>query len=342
MRIAVVGATGAVGTTMLEILRERTFPADEVVAFASERSAGKELEGGLVVRALNDDADLGGFDIALFSAGGGTSKTWAPRFAERGAVVVDNSSAWRMDPNVPLVVTEVNPEAVDQHQGIIANPNCSAMQALVVLKPIHDMAGLERIVFSSYQSTSGTGARAVEELKAQAHAILHEMEPPEPAIYPHPIAFNVLPQVETFKDGDDYTTEERKVIAESRKILGLPELRITATCARVPVMNCHSEALNVETREDLSPDECRELLSQAPGVVVVDEPAAGRYPLPSEVAGRDEVFVGRIRRDESNPRTLNLWVVGDNLRKGAATNAVQVAELLIERGLVGAGARRAA
>jgi aspartate-semialdehyde dehydrogenase len=212
------------------------------------------------------------------------------------------------------------------------------MQALVVLKPIHEAAGLERIVFSSYQSASGTGARAVEELKAQAHAMLHEMEPPAPAIYPHRLAFNVLPQVETFKDGDPYTTEERKVIAESRKILGLPELRITATCARVPVMNCHSEALNVETREDLSPDECRELLAAAPGVVVADEPAAGRYPLPSEVAGRDEVFVGRIRRDESNPRTLNLWVVGDNLRKGAATNAIQIAELLVERGLVGAPA----
>ncbi len=336
MRLAVVGATGAVGTTMLEILRERAFAADEIVPFASERSAGKELEGGLVVRALGDDADLDGFDIALFSAGGGTSRTWAPRFVEHGAVVVDNSSAWRMEPSVPLVVTEVNPEAVDEHQGIIANPNCSAMQALVVLKPIHDMAGLERIVFSSYQSASGTGARAVEELKAQAHAILHDMEPPAPAIYPHRLAFNVLPQVETFKDGDEYTTEERKVIAESRKILGLPELRITATCARVPVMNCHSEALNVETREELSPDECRELLTQAPGVVVVDEPAAARYPLPSEVAGRDEVFVGRIRRDESNPRTLNLWVVGDNLRKGAATNAVQIAELLVERGLVGA------
>jgi aspartate-semialdehyde dehydrogenase len=342
MRIAVVGATGAVGTTMLEILRERGFPADEIVPFASERSAGRELDGGLVVRALDGGADLSGFDIALFSAGGGTSREWAPRFVEHGAVVVDNSSAWRMEPDVPLVVAEVNPEAIDQHHGIIANPNCSAMQALVVLKPIQDMAGLERIVFSSYQSASGTGARAVQELKAQAHAMLHEIEPPEPVIYPHPLAFNVLPQVETFKDGDDYTTEERKVIAESRKILGLPDLRITATCARVPVMNCHSEALNVETRSDLSPDECRELLESAPGVVVVDDPAAGRYPLPSEVTGRDEVFVGRIRRDESNPRTLNLWVVGDNLRKGAATNAIQVAELLVARGLVGADASRAA
>jgi aspartate-semialdehyde dehydrogenase len=338
MRLAVVGATGAVGTTMLELLRERRFPAEEVVPFASERSAGRELDGGLVVRALSDGPDLDGFDVALFSAGSGVSREWAPRFVEHGAVVVDNSSCWRMVPEVPLIVTEVNPEAVDQHRGIIANPNCSAMQALVVLAPIHEAAGLERIVFSSYQSASGTGARAVEELKVQAHAILHEMEPPAPAVYPHRLAFNVLPQVETFKDGDDYTTEERKVIAESRKILGLPELRITATCARVPVMNCHSEALNVETQSDLSPDECRELLTAAPGVVVVDEPAAGRYPLPSEAAGRDEVFVGRIRRDESNPRTLNLWVVGDNLRKGAATNAIQIAELLLERGLVGAPA----
>jgi aspartate-semialdehyde dehydrogenase len=232
------------------------------------------------------------------------------------------------------VVAEVNPEAIDSHRGIIANPNCSAMQALVVLKPIHDAVGLERIVFSSYQSTSGTGARAVQELKEQARAILEDTEPPPPAVYPHPIAFNVLPQVETFKGGDDYTTEERKVIAESRKILGLPELRITATCARVPVMNCHSEAINVETQRDLSPDECRELLANAPGVVVEDDPATGRYPMATQVAGRDEVFVGRIRRDESNPRTLNLWVVGDNLRKGAATNAIQVAELLLERGLL--------
>jgi aspartate-semialdehyde dehydrogenase len=338
MRIAVVGATGAVGTTMMRLLRERAFPADEVVPFASARSAGRELDGGFVVRALNDEAELDGFDVALFSAGSGTSGEWAPRFVEHGAVVVDNSSRWRMEPDVPLVVAEVNPEAIDQHRGIIANPNCSAMQALVVLKPIHEAAGIERIVFSSYQSASGTGARAVEELKTQAHAMLHEMEPPAPAVYPHRLAFNVLPQVETFKDGDDYTTEERKVIGESRKILGLPDLRITATCVRVPVMVCHSEALNVETREDLSPEECREVLAAAPGVVVVDEPAAGRYPLPSEVAGRDEVFVGRIRRDESNPQTLNLWVVGDNLRKGAATNAIQIAELLVERGLVGAPA----
>ncbi len=329
LRVAVVGATGAVGTTMLALLRERAFPAAEIIPFASARSAGRVLDG-LAVRVLDDDADLDGIDIALFSAGSSTSRTWAPRFVEHGATVIDNSSCWRMDPEVPLVVSEVNPEAISSHKGIIANPNCSAMQALVVLKPIHDAAGLERIVFSSYQSTSGTGARAIQELKEQASAILAGDEPPAPAIYPHRIAFNVLPQVETFKDGDDYTTEERKVIAESRKILGLPDLRITATCARVPVLNCHSEALNVETRVELSPDECRALLARAPGVIVVDDPAAGRYPLASEASGRDEVFVGRIRRDESNPRTLNLWVVGDNLRKGAATNAVQIAELVAQ------------
>jgi aspartate-semialdehyde dehydrogenase len=340
VRVAVVGATGAVGTTMLRLLKERGFPASEIVPFASPRSAGREVEG-LRVRGLEPGADLDGFDLALFSAGSGVSREWAPRFSERGAVVIDNSSAWRMEPDVPLVVAEVNPEAVERHRGIIANPNCSAMQALVVLKPIHDAAGLERIVFSSYQSTSGTGVKAVQELKEQAAAILRDEEPPRPRVYPHRIAFNVLPQVESFKDGDDYTTEERKVIAESRKILALPELRITATCARVPVMNCHSEALNVQTRDELTPAACRDLLRAAPGVVVLDDPAAGRYPLPSEVSGRDEVFVGRIRRDESNPRTLNLWVVGDNLRKGAATNAVQVAELLLERGMLG-GRRRAA
>jgi aspartate-semialdehyde dehydrogenase len=327
---------------VLGLLRERSFPTSEVVPFASHRSAGRKLEGDLTVRALAPDADIDGFDLALFSAGSTVSREWAPRFVAAGATVVDLSSCWRMDPGVALVVAEVNPDALAHHNGIIANPNCSAMQALVVLKPIHDAVGLQRIVFSSYQSTSGTGAKAVEELKDQAHAILHGMQPPAPDVYPHTIAFNVLPQVETFKDGDDYTTEERKVIAESRKILGLPDLRITATCVRVPVLNCHSEALNVQTRADLTPEDCRELLSRAPGVIVRDEPAEGRYPLASEVSGRDEVFVGRIRRDESNPRTLNMWVVGDNLRKGAATNAVQIAELLIERGLLGRRAPAAA
>ena len=333
-RVAVVGATGAVGQTILRLLADRGFPAREIVPFASERSAGREL-AGLRVQALSEHA-IEGFDLALFSAGGAISGEWAPKFVQHGAVVVDNSSTWRMNDDVPLVVAEVNPDAVEEHQGIIANPNCTVMQALLPLKAIHDAVGLERVILTSYQSVSGTGVRAVEELKEQAHAMLHDVEIPEPSVYPHRIAFNVLPQVERFKDGDDYTTEERKVIAEARKILDMPELRITATCARVPVLNCHSEALNIETTHDFSPDACRELLGATENVVVQDDPAAGEYPLASDVTGHDEVYVGRIRRDESNPRTLNLWVVGDNLRKGAATNTVQIGELLHARGLVGA------
>jgi aspartate-semialdehyde dehydrogenase len=340
-RVAVVGATGAVGSHMLDILEQRGFPASEIVPFASERSAGNELDNGMVVQGLSDES-IQGFDVALFSAGSSVSKEWAPRFAAAGAIVVDNSSQWRMDPEVPLVVAEVNPEAIDANKGIVANPNCTTMQTVVALKPIHDAAHIERLVVSTYQSVSGTGLKAVDELIEQSHAILHDMEPPEPAVYPHRIAFNVIPQVEVFKDGDDYTTEERKVIAETRKILGDQSLRITATCARVPVPNCHSVSANVETRDELGPDTCRELLGSAPGIVVVDEPAAGRYPLAIDAAGKDEVLVGRIRRDDSQPNTLNLWIVGDNLRKGAATNAVQLAELLHERGLIGAGARSAA
>jgi aspartate-semialdehyde dehydrogenase len=340
-RVAVVGATGAVGSTMLDVLRQRAFPAREIVPLASERSAGRELDGGLVVQALGDAA-IDGFDVALFSAGSSLSREWAPRFVEAGAVVVDNSSCWRMEPDVPLVVKEVNPEAIDAHRGIVANPNCSTMQMVVALKPIRDAAGIERIVVSTYQSVSGTGQQAVEELLGQAHARLHEMDPGAPAVYPHEIAFNVLPQVETFEDGDDYTTEERKMMAETRKILGDDSLRISATCVRVPVVNCHSESINLQTRDDLSPEDCRGLLAGAPGVTVLDDPAAGVYPLALEAAGHDDVFVGRIRRDPSAERTLNLWVVSDNLRKGAATNAVQLAELLHERGLIGAGARSAA
>jgi aspartate-semialdehyde dehydrogenase len=340
LRVAVVGATGAVGQNILQLLDTRRFPAAEIVPFASERSAGRDV-GGRTVRALAEDA-IDGFDVALFSAGGAVSGEWAPKFAARGAVVVDNSSTWRMNPDVPLVVAEVNPEAVDGHQGIIANPNCTVMQALVALKPIDEAVGLERVVLSSYQSVSGTGLKAVDELKAQARAILAGDEPPAPTVYPHTIAFNVLPQVERFADGDRYTTEERKVMGEARKILGRPELRITATCVRVPVLNCHSESLNVQTRDDLGPEDCRALLAAAPGIVVEDDPAACRYPLARDVSGRDEVFVGRIRRDDSNPRTLNLWVVGDNLRKGAATNAVQVAELLVARERLGRGAAASA
>jgi aspartate-semialdehyde dehydrogenase len=341
MRVAVVGATGAVGSTILGVMRERGFPADEIVPFASERSVGRRIDYGdqdLVVQALNDDS-IQGFDIALFSAGGTRSEEWAPRFRDAGAVVVDNSSYWRMHDDVPLVVAEVNPEALSEHKGIVANPNCSTMQMVVALRPIVDAVGIERLVISTYQSVSGTGQKAVEELHDQAEAVIEARELPAPGVYPHQIAFNVIPQVETFKDGDDYTTEERKMMAETRKILGDQEIRISATCARVPVYTGHSESVNVETRDPLSPEECRELLAKAPGVIVVDDPANGVYPLAIDAAGRDEVLVGRIRRDPSHERCLNMWVVGDNLRKGAATNAVQLAELLHERDLLGMAAR---
>ncbi len=335
-RVGVVGATGAVGTTILEVLAERGFPASEVVAFTSERSAGKRIPfagGELECRELSDES-IAGIDIALSSAGGAISAEWAPRFVEAGAVVVDNTSFWRMHEEVPLVVSEVNPDAVADHRGIIANPNCTTMQMVVALAPIWRKAGIERLVVSTYQSVSGTGRNAIEELRSQTRAVL-EGEEPRAEVYPHPIAFNVLPQVETFKEGDDYTTEERKVMRETRKILGTgEELGISATCARVPVITGHSISANVQTGHALSPEECRELLAAA-GVVVMDEPGDGIYPIATAVTGRDEVLVGRIRRDPSHERCLNLWIVGDNLRKGAATNAVQVAELLIERGLVG-------
>ena len=336
MRVAVVGATGAVGSTILGVMRERVFPADEVVPFASERSAGRKIDWGsqtLEVQRLGEH-EIQAFDLALFSAGGSISELWAPRFAGAGAVVVDNSSFWRMHDDVPLVVSEVNPEALDSHKGIVANPNCSTMQAVVALKPIAVAVGIERIIFSTYQSVSGTGQRAVEELHDQARAVLEAHELPEPSVYPHQIAFNVLPQVEGFEDGDDYTTEERKMMAESRKILGDESIGISATCARVPVYTSHSESINVQTREPLSPERCRELLVAAAGVRVIDAPASGLYPLAIDAAGQDDVLVGRIRRDPSHERCLNLWVVGDNLRKGAATNAVQVAELLVARGLL--------
>jgi aspartate-semialdehyde dehydrogenase len=336
VNVAVVGATGAVGTRMLQVLAERNFPADSVRGLASARSAGKEVKFGdetLQVEAL-DAVDLSDFDLALFSAGGGVSEEWAPKFVAAGAVVVDNSSFWRMKDDVPLVVAEVNPDAIESHRGIVANPNCSTMQMVVALKPIDDAAGIERLVISTYQSVSGTGQKAVAELVDQAHMLLHEQDPQPPSVYPHRIAFNVLPQVERFKDGDDYTTEERKMMAETRKILGHEDIGISATCARVPVLVGHSESVNVQTRTQLSPEQCRELLASAPGVVVVDKPGDGIYPLAIDVEGRDDVLVGRIRRDPSHDHCLNLWIVGDNLRKGAATNAVQLAEILHQRGLV--------
>ncbi|MCW3028796.1 MAG: aspartate-semialdehyde dehydrogenase [Solirubrobacterales bacterium] len=333
-RIAVVGATGQVGTLMLELLRERAFPAREIVAFASERSVGRELDGGLRVRGLSEES-IQGFDLALFSAGGGTSGEWAPRFAAAGATVIDNSSRWRMQDDVPLVVAEVNPEAIAAHHGIIANPNCSTMQMVVALKPLQDAAGIERLVISTYQAVSGTGRRAVDELLEQSHALLHDMDIAAPQEYAHQIAFNVLPHAGSFAEGEDHTDEERKLMNETRKILGDPSIRVSATCVRVPVITGHSEAVNVQTRDELSPERARELLLQAPGVTVLDDPAAARYPLAIEAAGSDDVYVGRIRRDPGHERALDMWIVADNLRKGAATNAIQLAELLHQREMLG-------
>ena len=331
-RVAVVGATGVVGGTMLQLLREREFPAAEIVPFASERSAGRELDG-LIVRRLSE-AEIQGFDIALFSAGAGVSREWGPRFAAAGATVIDNSSAFRRDPDVPLVVSEVNPHALAQHHGLIANPNCSTMQMVVALAPIHRAVGIERLVVATYQSVSGTGRKAIDELEAQAHASLHGVEMPAPGVYREPIAFNVIGAAGSFPGGDDHTDEERKMMFETRKILEDESIGVAVTCVRVPVRVCHSEAVNIQTREPLSPEDATELLSRAPGVTLE------HVPTPLDAAGRDDVFVGRIRRDESHPRALSIWVVGDNLRKGAATNAVQIAELLV-RGL-GAADRREA
>jgi aspartate-semialdehyde dehydrogenase len=345
-RVAVVGATGQVGTLMLALLRERGFPAREVVPFASERSVGRTLQSAgahgedVVVQGLGDEA-IQGFDLAIFSAGGATSGEWAPRFAAAGALVVDNSSRWRMSDDVPLVVAEVNPDALARHNGIVANPNCSTMQMVVALKPLYDAAGIERLVISTYQAVSGTGRRAVDELLDQSHALLHERAIADPKEYAHQIAFNALPHAGGFATGDDHTDEERKLINETRKILGDPEIAISATCVRVPVVNGHSEAVNVQTRSELSPEHAREILRAAPGITVLDDPAAALYPLAVEASGHDDVFVGRIRRDAGHERALDLWIVADNLRKGAATNAVQLAELLAERGQLGVGVGRA-
>jgi aspartate-semialdehyde dehydrogenase len=332
-RVAVVGATGQVGTLMLQLLRERGFPASEIVPIASERSAGRELDGGLIVRALSDET-IEGFDIALFSAGGSVSGEWAPRFVAAGATVIDNSSRWRMQADVPLVVSEVNPDDLASHSGIIANPNCSTMQMVVALKPLYDAAGIERLVISTYQAVSGTGKQAVDELLAQSHALLHEQQIEPPRAYAHQIAFNALPHAGSFAPGEDHTDEERKLINETRKILGDDSIAISATCVRVPVVTGHSETVNVQTREPLSAEQARELLRAAAGVTVLDDPGEALYPTAFESAGKDDVFVGRIRRDPGNERALDMWVVADNLRKGAATNAVQLAELLHERGLL--------
>ncbi len=352
-RVAVIGATGNVGQKTLQVLGERSLPISELVPFASERSVGKEVEFRdvtLACRALSEDA-LDGFDLVFSAAGGSVSSEWTPRFAERGAIVIDKTSFWRMNPRVPLVVPEINPDATElalatDGLGIISSPNCSTMAMVVALNPIHLETPIEEIVVSTYQSVSGTGRAAVEELENQTHALLHGAEPGEASVYPHQIAFNALPHVETFSDDSGYTTEERKMMDETRKILGVGEddLRITATCVRVPVITGHSESIRIRTREPITIDRAREVLGRGAGVVLVDDPQNARYPTAIDGAERDEVFVGRLRHDPGagGERYLNMWVVGDNLRKGAATNAVQIAELLHERGLASAEQRRVA
>jgi aspartate-semialdehyde dehydrogenase len=328
--VAVVGATGAVGEVMLSVLAERKFPVGELVALASAKSAGKSVKFGDREIVVQDLAtfDPAGIDIALFSAGGSISKQYAPKFAAAGAVVIDNSSAFRSDVDVPLVVSEVNPEQIaNRPRGIIANPNCSTMQMLVALAPIHHAVGIERINVATYQSVSGTGQRAIEELGKQIAALMNFRDA-ESEVYPVQIAFNVIPHGGDFLD-NGYTTEEMKLVWETRKILGDDRILVNATVVRVPVYYGHSEAVHIETREKITAAQARALLEQAPGVEVVDERKAGGYPTPvTHAAGRDPVYVGRIREDISHPRGLNLWIVSDNIRKGAALNAVQIAELL--------------
>ncbi|HEY6569676.1 MAG TPA: aspartate-semialdehyde dehydrogenase [Candidatus Limnocylindrales bacterium] len=334
--VAVVGATGAVGRTMTQVLLEKQFPMARLRLLASERSAGRRIEvGGTEIEVeLATPEAFEGVDIALFSAGGDTSKALAPEAARRGAAVIDNSSAWRMDPAVPLVVSQVNPDDLAWHEGIIANPNCSTMQLLPPLMALRDAVGIERVVVDTYQSVAGTGHKAIVELEDQvrAHA---EGRPKVASVYPHPIAFNALPHIDVFLD-NGYTKEEWKVVTESRKILHLPELRVSCTAVRVPVFISHSEAVHVETRDPITPDEARALFAGVKGVVVQDDPAANEYPLAENAAGSDDVFVGRVRQDLSidGNRGLAFWVVSDNLRKGAASNAVEIAEVLVERGWV--------
>jgi len=344
LTVAVVGATGVVGRTMIQVLTEREFPVGELRLLASGRSAGRTLsiDGRTyeIGEALPEAFD--GVDIALFSAGADVAKALAPDAAVRGATVIDNSSAWRMDPAVPLVVSQVNPDDLARHEGIVANPNCSTMQLVPPLMALRDAVGIERVVVDTYQSVSGTGGEAVAELEGQIRAHVAG-EPKAASVYPHPIAFNALPEIDTFLD-NGYTKEEWKVVTESRKILHLPDLRISCTAVRVPVFVSHSEAVHVETRDPVTPERARELFGAIPGVVVQDDPAGHVYPLATEAAGRDEIFVGRVRHDPSVPdgRGIAFWVVSDNLRKGAATNAVELAEVLVARDWVRAASRRGA
>lgn len=327
--VAVVGATGAVGAEMLATLEARTFPIARLLPFASSKSAGGHVRfrGAEVnVRVLTKDS-FRGVDVALFSAGTDVSKEYAPIAAKAGAVVIDNSSAWRMDPRVPLVVPEVNPHDLENHQGMIANPNCSTIQMVVALKPLHDHGTITRVVVSTYQSVSGTGKEAMDELAEQCRRLMNS-DDVHPTVYPHQIAFNCLPHIDDFLPSGS-TKEEMKMVNEAKKILGDPSIGISATTVRVPVFVSHAESINVETKKKVSVQEARAILSTAPGVQLYDDPSRRVYPMPIDAVGTDAVFVGRIREDESIPNGLNLWVVADNLRKGAALNAVQIAEAVV-------------
>ncbi len=331
--VAVVGATGAVGHEMINVLEERRFPVNEIKLLASTRSAGEKLEfhgEEVTVEVLSEDS-FTGVEVGLFSAGGSISEKFAPIAAREGCVVIDNTSAFRMDPQVPLVVPEVNPHAIAQHtsKNIIANPNCSTIQMVVALKPIHDMAKIKRVVVSTYQAVSGTGKEAIEELEQQTRAIFSQGEI-KVDVYPHQIAFNCLPHIDVFLE-NGYTKEEMKMVNETRKIMEDDSIRVTATTVRVPVFSGHSESVNIETEKKITPQQVRDLLSEAPGVVVEDDPSLFKYPMAIYGTGKDETFVGRIREDESIETGINMWIVSDNIRKGAALNAVQIAEILIDK-----------
>ena len=333
-RVAILGATGAVGTELLSILEQRRFPVADLKLLASSRSAGQRLKflgEDLIVEAL-DDRSFKGIDLVLASAGGSISKIWAPKAVEAGAVVIDNSSAFRMDEQVPLIIPEVNPEAAIAHQGIIANPNCTTILMAIAIYPLHQIQPIRRIVAATYQSASGAGARAMEEVKTQALAIL-QGQPPKTDIFPYPLAFNLFPHNTKLNDLG-YCEEEMKMVNETRKIFGVPDLRITPTCIRVPVLRAHSEAINLEFDQPFSAVQAREILSHAPGVQVVEDWGANYFPMPIDASGKDDVLVGRIRQDISNPNGLELWLSGDQIRKGAALNAVQIAELLTIQNLI--------
>lgn len=329
MKVAVVGATGLVGSKMLQVLAERNFPVTELIPVASERSVGKQVEfKGKKYKVVSmTDAIAAKPAVALFSAGGSTSLEWAPKFAEAGITVIDNSSAWRMDPSKPLVVPEINADVLTKNDKVIANPNCSTIQMVVALDPLHRKYGIKRIVVSTYQSVTGTGVKAVTQLMNERQGIAGERA------YKYPIDLNVIPQIDVFLE-NGYTKEEMKMVNETRKIMRDNTIKVTSTTVRIPVVGGHSEAVNVEFEKDYSLDEVRSILKSSPGVVVVDDPSVQQYPMPMDAHEKDEVFVGRLRRDESQPKTLNLWIVSDNLRKGAATNAIQIAEYLQKKGML--------